>query len=222
MVRSELLGSLIFPVPALFAVLYCSPFCIALVSLGEFSSVEVFSQGHKFTHFVYFSFSNPSRSRPNHFSVCSSSHRSPAKTLNYLQGGKYPPVHCPTPTPLHVFVENAGSPRKTSLRGGGRGGQLWAKDWSQITTRQRKSIVCARLKRNVRHYQKDQGWWAAPGNGLHLLVCDLHKDPMLPAPASLCVPLGPFSGPLGGKASIPRLGDCRGDGYSPRKDASGC
>lgn len=82
--------------------------------------------------------------------------------------------------------------------------------------------MCARLKRNVRYYQKNQGWWAAPGNGLHLLVCDLHKDPMLPAPASLCVPSCPFSGPLGGRISISRLGDCRRNGHSPRKDTSGC
>lgn len=34
MVRSESLGSLIVPAPAVFAVLYYSPFCIALVSLG--------------------------------------------------------------------------------------------------------------------------------------------------------------------------------------------
>lgn len=146
----------------------------------------------------------------------------PCQNFKLPAGREIPTSALPHPHPTACFCGERRKPKKNFIAGGGRGGQLWAKDWSQITTRQRKSIVCARLKRNVRHYQKDQGWWAAPGNGLHLLVCDLHKDPMLPAPASLCVPLGPFSGPLGGKASIPRLGDCRGDGYSPRKDASGC
>lgn len=35
--------------------------------------------------------------------------------------------------------------------------------------------------------EKDQSRWAAPASSLCLLVSDRHKDPMLPAPVSLCV-----------------------------------
>lgn len=121
MVRSESLGSLTFPVPSLFAVLCCSPFCIALVSLGDFSSMEVFSQGHKFTHFAYFSFSNPYQKLASPFLCKLLFPPKPCQSFK-LPAGREIPVSALPRTPPHCMFCEWRKPKKNFLTGGVVGG----------------------------------------------------------------------------------------------------
>lgn len=129
-------------------VLYSSPYCIALVSLGDFSTVEIFSQGHKFTHFDYFSFSNPYQKSASPFLCMLLFPPKPCQNFKLPAWREIPASALPYTSPhCMFFYGERREPKKNLIEGGGGGGggSCGPKIGSKSPQDRENPLMCARL-----------------------------------------------------------------------------